>query len=188
LRLIREIVFTLLIALVIYLGLQFSLKGFKVFNISMLPTIHPGDHIIANKLAYTFGSPERGDIIVFYSPLHNEDLIKRVIAIPGDRVEVRDGKVYVNSIALQEPYIWQPPKYLMREQTIPADNYFVLGDDRNNSDDSHKGWHVHRGYIAGKAWILYWPPRRWQLIQHQPSDLGKMDNNPRKSPLILNSN
>ncbi|MBM3155065.1 MAG: signal peptidase I [Chloroflexi bacterium] len=188
LRLLGAIVFALLIILAMWLGLQAGMKGFKVSDISMLPAIHPGDRIVVNKLAYSFGDIERGDIIVFFSPLYNKDLIKRVTAIPGDRVEVRGGKVYVNGAALEEPYVWQSPGYLMREQTIPADNYFVLGDNRNYSDDSHKGWHVHRGDIAGKAWVVYWPPRRWQLIQHQPSGLGKIDDSPSGAPLLLNSN
>ncbi|MBM4452855.1 MAG: signal peptidase I, partial [Chloroflexi bacterium] len=109
LRLIGAIVFALLIILAMWLGLQAGIKGFKVSDISMLPTVHPGDRIVVNKLAYTFGDIERGDIIVFFSPLYSKDLIKRVIAIPGDRVEVKGGKVYVNGASVEEPYIWQSP-------------------------------------------------------------------------------
>ena len=131
----------------------------------MLPTIQPGDYIILNKLAYKFGDPQRGDIIIFYSSRHHEDLIKRIIAIPGDKVEVKSGKVFVNDVPLDEPYILEQPKYTVFEQVIPDDNYFVLGDDRNNSDDSHNGWLVPHEAIIGKAWIIYWPPDRWRIIQ-----------------------
>jgi signal peptidase I len=169
LKIIKEILITLVISLLIYLALQVSIKSFKVFNISMLPTIQPGDHIILNKLAYLFGPPQRGDVIIFYSSRHNEDLIKRVIALPGDRVEVKKGKVIVNGIALNEPYILEQPRYNLFEQTVPPDNYFVLGDDRNNSDDSHNGWTVSKFNIIGKAWLLYWPPDRWRVIRSYSS-------------------
>jgi len=168
-RIVREILITLVISLVIYLALQVSIKSFKVFNISMLPTIQPGDHIILNKLAYLFGPPQRGDVIIFYSPRHNEDLIKRVIAIPGDRVEVKKGKVFINDIALIETYILEQPRYTVFEKIIPPDSYFVLGDDRNNSDDSHGGWTVPGTNIIGKPWLLYWPPDRWRVIKSYSS-------------------
>ncbi|MCX6005505.1 MAG: signal peptidase I [Chloroflexi bacterium] len=165
-------IITLLIAVVIYCSLQITIKSFKVYNISMLPTIQPNDHIILNKLAYQIGTPQYGDIIIFYSPRHQEDLIKRVIAVPGNRVEVKKGKVLVDGEVLNEPYILEQPKYTMFEQTIPPNNYFVLGDDRNNSDDSHNGWTVPIETIIGRAWLLYWPPDRWRVIQHSSSYTG----------------
>lgn len=172
-RIFREMVITLLIAVVIYCSLQITIKSFKVYNISMLPTIQPGDHIILNKLAYKFGTPKRGDIIIFYSPRHQEDLIKRVIAVPGDSVEVKKGKVLVNGQVLNEPYILEQPRYTMFEQTIGPNTYFVLGDDRNNSDDSHNGWTVPVENIIGQAWLVYWPPDRCRVIQHSSSYIGK---------------
>lgn len=185
-RLIRELLITLAIAIIIYLSLQLTIKSFKVFNISMLPTIQPGDHIIANKLSYTLGTPQRGDIIIFYSPRHNEDLIKRIIAAPGDRVEIKNGKVYVNGIMLYEPYILEPPRYTVFERTIPDNSYFVLGDDRNNSDDSHNGWTISSDSIIGKAWLLYWPPDRWRVVQHNSSYPAKASLESEQSAEIFN--
>jgi signal peptidase I len=148
-----------------YMTLQVSIKSYKIFNISELPTLQPGDHIIVNKLSYAFSKPSRGEHIVFYSARHGGDLIKRIIAIPGDRVEIRSGVVYVNGTALVEPYILERPRYSTYEQTVPEDRYFVLGDDRNNSDDSHNGWTVPRNSIVGKVAIIYWPPDRSRVYK-----------------------
>jgi signal peptidase I len=170
LRVVRELVITLLIAVIIFLGLQISIKSFEVFNVSMLPTFVEGDLIIVDKLAYQFGSnPRPGDQIVFYAPgsgpkpafdpfftQHPNCFIKRVIAIPGDTVEIKNRKVIINDISLNEPYLYEAPAYLMPERTIPDGMFFVLGDNRNHSNDSHTGWLVPREDIIGKVWFRYW--------------------------------
>lgn len=169
-KFIRELLFTLLIALLIFTGLQLSIKSFEVFNISMLPTFRAGDLIIVNKLAYALGGkPKTGDEIVFYAPntgtkpvfdpfytQHPSCFIKRVIAGPGDTVEIKSGIVYVNNKPLPEPYVNERPAYLLPERYIPANQYFVLGDNRNHSNDSHTGWLVPTNDIIGKVWFRYW--------------------------------
>jgi signal peptidase I len=169
-KFIREFLFTLLIAAVIFIGLQISIKSFEVFNVSMLPTFKEGDLIIVNKLAYVFDNqPNLKDEIVFYAPgngtrpvfdpfytQHPSCFIKRVIAVPGDTVEIKNRTVFVNGRSLSEPYVKEPPGYLMPELSIPAGQYFVLGDNRNHSNDSHTGWLVPREDIIGKVWFRYW--------------------------------
>jgi len=170
LKFIREFLVTLLIAAVIFIGLQVSIKSFEVFNVSMLPTFKEGDLIIVNKLAYAFGNqPKTGDVIVLYAPgsgpkpsfdpfftQHPSCFIKRVIALPGDTVEVKGHDVLVNGHPLSEPYINEPPGYFMPERLIDAGQYFVLGDNRNHSNDSHTGWLVPKEDIIGKVWFKYW--------------------------------
>jgi len=169
-KFIREFLMTLLIAAVIFIGLQISIKSFEVFNVSMLPTYKEHDLIIVNKLAYAFGSqPRAGDVIVLYAPgsgpkpsfdpfytQHPSCFIKRVIAVPGDRVEISNRVVLVNGRTLSEPYISEPPRYFMPERVVPDGQYFVLGDNRNHSNDSHTGWVVPREDIIGKVWFKYW--------------------------------
>jgi len=134
---------------------------------SMVPTIEPGECLIVSKASYFFKEPERGDVIVFNHP-RNEDqpLIKRIIGLPGDFIEIRDSQVFINGSPLKEPYIKEPVNYEYPYDEIPADNYFVLGDNRNISNDSHTGWTVPRENIIGKVWITYWPPPEWKVIKH----------------------
>lgn len=169
-KFIREFLLTLLIAAVIFIGLQISIKSFEVFNVSMLPTFKEGDLIIVNKLAYAFGNqPKLKDEIVFYAPgngtrpvfdpfytQHPSCFIKRVIAVPGDSVEIKNRAVFVNGRPLSEPYLNEPPAYFMPELSVPEGQYFVLGDNRNHSNDSHTGWVVPREDIIGKVWFKYW--------------------------------
>ena len=169
-KILREFIFTLLVAAIIFVGLQISIKSFEVFNISMLPTFREGDLIIVNKLGYAFGNqPQNKDEIVFYAPgndtkpvfdpffsQHPSCFIKRVIAVPGDTVEVKNKAVFVNGIKLVEPYINEAPAYFMPERMVPEGQYFVLGDNRNHSNDSHTGWLVPSEDIIGKVWFRYW--------------------------------
>jgi signal peptidase I len=96
--------------------------------------------------------------------VQEEDLIKRIIGLPGDNVEVKEGKVYINGVALNEPYTNEAPNYKFGKDTIPEGYYFVLGDNRNQSADSHNGWYLPRQNIVGKACLTYWPPKRWGAI------------------------
>jgi len=166
-RFVRDIVAPLLVALAVAALFQVTVASFKVYGSSMLPNVEPGEYIMVSKAAYFFSPPERGEVIVFGSPRNpNSDLIKRIIALPGDTIEIKDGTVFVNDTPLAEPYILDPPRYAYPRQEVTADHYFVLGDNRNNSTDSHKGWTVPRQNIVGKAWITYWPPREWRTIEH----------------------
>ena len=141
---------------------------------------------MVSKAAYFFSEPQRGDIIVFDSPQDpKSDLIKRIIAVPGDTVEIRDDKVIVNGTPLAEPYTLEPPHYLMLPEEIPTGHYFVLGDNRNNSSDSHRGWTVPRQNIVGKAWITYWPPYRSRVMPHYALNVGTQAADSSKLTLTL---
>ncbi len=164
-KIFRDIIAPVLLGIAVFALFHITVGSFKVYGTSMLPTIEEGEYIMVSKAAYFFGEPHRGDIIVFDSPQDSKtDLIKRIIALPDDTVEIMDDKVTVNGTTLTEPYTLEPPHYLMMSEEIPADHYFVLGDNRNNSSDSHRGWTVPRQNIVGKAWITYWPPYKWRLI------------------------
>ncbi|MGB8707552.1 MAG: signal peptidase I [Dehalococcoidia bacterium] len=172
-KIFRDIIAPVLLGLAVFALFHVTVGSFKVYGSSMLPTIEEGEYIMVSKAAYFFGEPQRGDIIVFDSPQDpKSDLIKRIIALPGDTVEIRDDKVIVNGTPLAEPYTLEPPHYLMLPEEIPTGHYFVLGDNRNNSSDSHRGWTVPRQNIVGKAWITYWPPYRSRVMPHYALNVG----------------
>jgi signal peptidase I len=164
----REVFFTLLIAAVIVVGFQYTLQTFRIYMSSMEPSFHEGQRLLVNKTAYFFKEPERGDVIIFHAPNHSDDYIKRAIATPGDTVEIKDNAVYINGIALDEPYVMAEPNYTMTETVVPPGKYFVLGDNRNNSNDSHRGWFASREDIIGKAWLSTWPPESWGVVPEYP--------------------
>lgn len=155
----RQILVVVLIAAGIYFLMQATVQSFVVVGSSMMPTYEDGQRLLVNKVFYRVGQPEMGDVIVFQPPTGRKvDFIKRIIAGPGDTVEIKEGTVYVNDIAISEPYIRSHPAYDMDKKTVPEGEYFVLGDNRNNSNDSHNGWTVTRSSIVGKVWISIWPP------------------------------
>jgi signal peptidase I len=164
-NILREILITIILALIIFFAARATIQTYVVVMTSMEPSFHEGQRLVVNKVVYIFGEPERGDVVIFRAPnQQHDDFIKRVIALPGDTVEVKDRAVYVNGIKLDEPYIKSPPTYNMAEITVPDDDYFVLGDNRNNSNDSHYGWLLPRENIIGKAWLSTWPPDNWGLV------------------------
>ena len=167
----REVLVTLAIALVVYLGINFSLQNAEVLGQSMEPNLHHGERVFINKLAYRFGgNPQRGDIIVFVPPKElasENDYVKRIIGLPGERVKTENGHVYIikpdsTEVLLDESkYVAQPTIGYYVSDVIPAEHYFVMGDNRNNSGDSRGGWTVPRSDIVGRAWIVIWPPSQW---------------------------
>ncbi len=160
---------TILLAVVLFVGINLVSARIRVESISMEPTLTPGEFLIVNKLAYRFGEMQRGDVIVFYYPLDtSQRFIKRLIGLPGDEVVVSDGKVFINGQPLKEPYISAPPTYMDSWQ-VPSDAVFVLGDNRNRSADSHVWGMVPLDYIIGKAIFIYWPLNRFGLIPGHPS-------------------
>ena len=166
---VRDIMGTLVTVVVVFLFLQFSVQSSIVIGPSMEPTLIQKQRVLINKLVFTFGHPQRGDIIVFHPPNNGQpDYIKRLIGLPGDTVEIEDGDVYINKIKLYEPYVKDSPHYDLASRVIPENNYFVLGDNRNNSNDSHNGWTIPRQNIVGKAWLSVWPPGEWGLVPNQP--------------------
>jgi signal peptidase I len=169
---VREIVETLLLTLFIFWIVNAATGRFRIEGHSMLPTLTEGEYIIINKLSYYLEEPERGDIIVLQFPNdRSRDFIKRVIGLPGDLVEVDNGEVRVNGETLQEPYINDKPTYT-GSWTVPEGKYFVLGDNRNNSSDSHNWSFLPREDIVGKAWIIYWEPEYWGLVPHYSHPVG----------------
>ncbi|MCL4393517.1 MAG: signal peptidase I [Chloroflexi bacterium] len=162
---IRELVETLVLTLVIFLLIRFAAPNFRIEGSSMEPNFHDGEHLFVNRLAYMFGVPERGDVIVFIPPSSlTRDYIKRVIGLPGDRVEIVDGTVYINGNALDEPYPLNRGSSSYGPITVGPNEYFVLGDNRDNSSDSRSWGLLARDKIIGKAWITYWPPDMAGLV------------------------
>jgi len=166
-KILREVVITVLIAVAIFALLRLTVQSYTVVMSSMLPNFQEGDCIMVSKVAYRSSDPQRGQVVIFNPPFDSpHPYIKRVIGLPGETVEIKDETVFVNGIALVEEYTMEPPNYTMAAAQVPEDEYFVLGDNRNNSNDSHTGWTVPRDRIIGKAWFLYWPPGRWGVVKH----------------------
>ena len=162
---LRELIETLILTLVIFLLIRFAVQNFRIEGFSMEPNFHDGQFLIVNKLVYMLHPPQRGDVIVFVPPTSDSrDFIKRVIGLPGDRVEIVDGHVLINGKPLDEPYPLNPATYSSGPVTVPPGQYYVLGDNRNNSSDSHAWGTVPASKIIGQAWITYWPPQRIGLV------------------------
>lgn len=163
-----ETVQTILMALVLYFLIDLVLGRVRVENISMEPTVRPGQFILVNKLAYRLGEFKRGDVIIFHYPRNpHEDYIKRVVGLPGETVTIRDGRVYINGQPLDEPYISAPPQY-NGEWVVPDDQVFVLGDNRNQSSDSHSWGFVPRNLVVGRALVVYWPLNDIKILNQTP--------------------
>ena len=155
-----------LLAFIIYFVIDYAvLARVRVEEVSMRPTIMPGDRALVSKLAYRFDEPERGDVIVFHSPTEQADYIKRVIGVPGDEIDVHDGVVRVNGLAVDEPYIAEDPRY-SGNWVVPDEALFVLGDNRNQSSDSHEWGYIGDTSVIGKAFMIYWPPSEIKILQH----------------------
>lgn len=157
---------TILLALILFFGINAVSARVRVENISMKPTLQPGEFVLVNKIAYKVGPPQIGDVIVFHYPRNPvEDYVKRVIGRPGDTVTIQNGKVLVDGVALNEPYIAASPLY-DGTWTVPKDSLFVLGDNRNQSSDSHSWGFVPMDYVVGKALVVYWPLQNLQVLDH----------------------
>ena len=180
-RTLLDIAKALALAALFFFVVQALLQNYQVLGQSMEPNLHSGQHLIVNKAAYMsvdvdrlskfipfyevddgtelrlFGEPQRGDVVVIRSPQESgKRLVKRIIALPGDSLEIRDGILKINGSTVAEPYILGSARN--RElTTIPSDHYYVLGDNRPQSNDSNNFGPVHRNQIIGKAWLAYWP-------------------------------
>ncbi len=200
---VRELVETGLLALLVFLAVRASFQNFKVDGDSMFPTLEDGEFLIVNKLVYSevdierlgefvpfvdagddpernvFHGPQRGDIVVFHDPRNpSVDLIKRIVGLPGETVEIVDGKVYINDHLLEEPYIkseWRDNKPKVR---LPGDEYFVMGDNRANSLDSRSIGLVHRDLVIGKALVTYWPRNHFGLAPNQRPHISDTEVSP----------
>ncbi len=155
---------TIALAVLIFLGINGISARIRVDGTSMEPTLHTGEYVVVNKFSYRFGEPHLGDVIVFHFPGNpGQEYIKRIIGVPGDLVQVEQGHVYVNGAPIHEPYIAAQPNY-QGSWTVPANSLFVLGDNRNNSSDSHSWGMVPYSYVVGKAVFIYWPLNQWGTL------------------------
>lgn len=162
---LREIGETVVLTLLIFLVIRTVIQNFRIEGSSMEPNFHHGQYLIINKFEYYFHDPNRGDIVVFRFPQNpKRDFIKRVIALPGEKVEIKEGTVFINDWPLYEDYNPIPPSYTWGPKVVGENDYFVLGDNRNNSSDSHSWGMLPRNRIVGKAWISYWPPQYWGIL------------------------
>jgi signal peptidase I len=168
LRFFADILETLVLSVVLFVGINYITARIRVDGSSMEPTLHSGQLVLVNRLAYKLGEPGRGDVIVFYFPRDpDQEYIKRLVGLPGDYVQIQEGQVLVNGTPLDEPYIAAPPAYT-GEWQVPEGQYFVLGDNRNNSSDSHQWGMVPTEFVIGKALAIYWPPTDWQIVPSFP--------------------
>lgn len=169
----REIAETLILTIIIFFLIQSVIRNFRVVGTSMVNNLHDGQYLIIDKLSYSWlftdilgiGGIQRGDVIVFEPPTNPEDdYVKRVIGLPGEEIEVLSGQVFVDGVPLDEPFEPRPGSYTMPPMTVGENELFVLGDNRNNSNDSHNWGTLPQENIVGRAWVSYWPPDEWGII------------------------
>lgn len=172
---VKEMASILIIAFILAMVLRtFVIEGRIIPSGSMLNTIQLQDRVMVFKFVYWFKEPVRGDIIVFKPPEgigQKDDLIKRLIGLPGDTVQVKkDDAVYINGKALDEPYLKEKPNYDFGPVTVPPNSFFMMGDNRNSSYDSHlwNTW-LTRDHIKGKAFMTYWPIKHMQMLPREVS-------------------
>jgi signal peptidase I len=163
--LLRELAEVIVLAVILYFGISFAVQAVHVEGLSMWATLDDNDYLIANKIDYRLHAPQRGDIIILRPPTDNsKDFIKRVIALPGERLLIRDGIVYINGHKLDEPYLpeaWTVftnwPANNPNGQLMGPNEYFVMGDNRNRSQDSRTFGPITRDRVDGRAWFRIWP-------------------------------
>ena len=164
-----EFIVILLVAFSFVFGIirPFVLEAFYIPSPSMVPTLEVGDHVFINKFIYRFHEPKQGDIVVFKSVEgDDEDLIKRVMGVGGDEIELRNGGLYVNSQLLEEPYLNEkyPDYSSFGPVTVPEGTVFVMGDNRGDSEDSRYFGPLPLKNIEGKAFVIYWPVGHIRLL------------------------
>ncbi len=167
----RSVIFAVGLALILFLIKQLTIPTTVIQYNSMEPSLAEGERVLINKVVYGLHEPERGDVIIFNPTFSSsEPFIKRIIGLPGETIDIKAGTVYIhtqeNTLKLTEPYIIEPPNYTLDSFQIPEGEYFVLGDNRNNSHDSHSGWTVSRDDIIAKAWLRIWPLDKIGVIEN----------------------
>jgi signal peptidase I len=162
---VKEVVITLALAAIIFFGARATIQTYEVFQNSMLPNFHAGQRVVVNKAVYWFGDPQRGDVVILKAPNgEKNNWIKRIIGLPGDTVEIVKGVTYINGVKLDEPYVKNRFTYSLAKTTVPLGSFFFLGDNRDVSNDSSKGWLLKREDVIGKAWLISWPPSEWSVV------------------------
>ncbi len=163
---IRETLETIALTLIIFVVIRAGVQNFRIEGYSMEPNFHDGQYLLVSKIDYMLHQPERGDVIIFQAPTNLErDFIKRVIGLPGETIEIREGRVFINGQPLPQNYQTNAGTYTYGPAKVGEQELFVLGDNRNNSSDSHSWGMLPQKDIIGKAWISYWPPQQWSVIQ-----------------------
>ena len=180
--LVRELAEVIGLAIILYVGISFAIQAVHVEGLSMWATLDDNDYLIANKIDYRLHAPQRGDIVILRPPGDNSrDFIKRVIALPGETLLIRGGVVYINGHRLEEPYLpeaWITDNNYPRNGTdgevIPPNEYFVMGDNRNRSQDSRFFGPITRDRIDGRAWFRIWPLGQFGIYDKVPTlDTGQ---------------
>lgn len=167
------LVYIIIIVVITWTVVTFLGQRTAVSGSSMEPTLSNGDQLIVDKLSYRFGEPSRFDVVVFpYKYKNNTFFIKRIIGMPGETIQIVDGAVYINGNRLPEDYGNEPMEnagIAAEPITLGADEYFLLGDNRNNSQDSRAAnvGIVHRDELIGKAWVRIWPLNKAEVIRHE---------------------
>lgn len=186
LRGLSETLEVIALAMIMFVAVRGVAHNYRVDGNSMVPSFHDGEVLIVNRLVYRtfdlgwipvvgrddwqpFGTPKQGDVVIFIAQRvpKERDFVKRIIALPGQTAEVRDGRVLVNGIAYDESYISAPPNYEFKPQVVPPGKLFVLGDNRNNSQDSHLIGMVDQSEVVGRVDLRYWPIRSAKVIQSE---------------------
>ena len=175
--LLREVAEVIVLAIILYFGISFAVQAVHVEGLSMYATLDDNDYLIANKIDYRLHPPQRGDIVILRPPTNNStDFIKRIIGLPGERVLIRSGYVYIDGHRLHEPYLPEEwvndanwPDNSSSGQVMRTNEYFVMGDNRNRSQDSRFFGPISRDRIDGKAWFRLWPLGDWNIYKKVPT-------------------
>lgn len=187
---IREIIETIILSLLLFVGIQFAVQTYQVEGASMRPTLSQGQYLLVNKIVYRhfnvgggaegavkggeftedslifpFHPPQHGEVVIFNFPDDPaRDFVKRVIGVPGDTVAIRDGHTFVNGKRLDESYAELDDYDEMEALKVPQNSYFVMGDNRRHSNDSRDWGTVPLEFIVGRAWVRYWPPHQIRIF------------------------
>lgn len=171
--LLRETLETVVLAILIFLVIRSLVQNYRIEGQSMEPNFQHGQYLLVNKLAYRLGEYRRGDVIVFHYPNNpSQDYIKRVIGLPGDTVEFRDGVLIVNGLTVEEPYDQIPIARDIPAQTVAPGFLYVLGDNRPASSDTRTWGQLSQEFVIGKAWLAIWPVEKAGAVEHPAIDIG----------------
>lgn len=174
---LRDWLITLLEAfLLTILLIAFVAQSFLVEGYSMEPTLHNGERVMVEKITYRLRSPKRGEIVIIKNPLlKREKYIKRIVGLPGDIIEINKGSIYINGVLLEEDYIAEPVAFwYSNEYLVPKGHVFVLGDNRNHSDDSRRIGPIPLENVLGRVVAVYWPLRNFEVIK-QPTVMANFE-------------
>ena len=191
-RIVKEMIETVLLALLLFVLMEFSIQNFKVEGSSMRPTLAQDEYLLVNKVIYSrvgmdqvaafvpfvhaprngpelslfvFNPPEYGEVVIFHFPGDpTRDFVKRVVGVPGDTIEIRQGDVYRNGQYVEEPFVTNPSSRSYAPVFVDEGHYYVLGDNRRSSNDSRDWGLVPEQNLIGRAWMRYWPPHSFGAI------------------------